>query len=310
LDSGLAAAAESFEAYKNSIYILNMKWKDVFHHFPSLYGKVTATHLVSMVPLIRMRYYSLASAPKHITLDAATLSKVVFDKGELDFEVGRLEKMQPGDEYTPEAGDLQIDLVVASHTFINHAKARDNGFCSSWLNSRKKNDIIYLNTVSMQSFRLPYDIKTPVVLVGTGAGIAPLRSFWQERARRIASESSAFRLTEHGDFVLVFGCRDDSEASELFKEEIKRCGHVFSKVEIAYSRMAPTFPKRYVQDVVSHSDYIRKVIAHPMCQIMICGSVNMATGVELAITNQIGNNAMKKFKQEGRFKLDVFGAKN
>ena len=235
-DEGLAAASASFEAYEKMIYKRNMKWKDAFHHFPSLYGKITATHLVSMIPLIRHRYYSIASAPKTIQYSEKTLTKkVVYDKGEQEpdaelkrVEVGRmslyiptsltlihdelslctplyllyplhptflilsplLQRMKLGDTYTPQPGDLKFDLVVSTHQFLNHAKEHEKGFCSNWLYNRQKNDVIYLNTVMMPNFRLPYDIQTPVVLIGAGAGIAPLRAFWQERARRLKAITS------------------------------------------------------------------------------------------------------------------------
>jgi NAD(P)H-flavin reductase len=98
--------------------------------------------------------------------------------------------MKLGDTYTPQPGDLKFDLVVSTHQFLNHAKEHEKGFCSNWLYNRQKNDVIYLNTVMMPNFRLPYDIQTPVVLIGAGAGIAPLRAFWQERARRLKAITS------------------------------------------------------------------------------------------------------------------------
>jgi nitric oxide synthase oxygenase domain/subunit/sulfite reductase alpha subunit-like flavoprotein len=305
-DQKLAKAAESFENYEKLIWSKNIKWMDMFHYFPSLYGKVSPTHLVTMIPQIKLRYYSLANSPTVIPYSEEAMSKIMFDMGEIEDEGFSVDSLQHT-RYVPKAGDLVMDLVVALHKFKNHAGDLELGFCSNWLNTRSINDVIYLNTVRMQSFRLPYDIRTPVILIGTGAGIAPLRSFWQERAIRLKEERTSGVSNTPGEFILVFGCRNDHEASQLFKEELRECDDTFSCIEIAYSRMAE-HPKRYVQDVMRQSDRIRRVLENSDSQIMICGSVNMATGVEASIGDVIGAAGLSKLKAENRLKLDVFGA--
>lgn len=55
--------------------------------------------------------------------------------------------------------------------------------------------------VAAPAFYMPMDTRCPQLLVGSGTGIAPFRSFWAERKSRLA------HLGELAPCVLFFGCR-------------------------------------------------------------------------------------------------------
>lgn len=59
--------------------------------------------------------------------------------------------------------------------------------------------------ISKSQFHLPEKPETPIIMVGLGTGIAPLRAFIQER--HLIKEQGA----NVGDTVLYFGCRKRSE---------------------------------------------------------------------------------------------------
>lgn len=76
----------------------------------------------------------------------------------------------------------------------------------------------------------------PVILVGPGTGIAPFRSFWQQRCVQLQNN------TKIGKMWLFFGCR--SKALDLYreeKEEMLQLG-VITKAFLALSR-EPNAPK-------------------------------------------------------------------
>lgn len=57
-------------------------------------------------------------------------------------------------------------------------------------------------------------------MVGAGTGLAPFRSFWQERKVDKDMKKTAFDgKQEWGQMVLYFGCRQLSQ-DELYREEI------------------------------------------------------------------------------------------
>ncbi|CAG0924803.1 unnamed protein product, partial [Notodromas monacha] len=51
---------------------------------------------------------------------------------------------------------------------------------------------------------MPADPEKPVIMVGAGTGIAPFRSFWQQRQAEINTSRADQRF---GSMALYFGCR-------------------------------------------------------------------------------------------------------
>ena len=68
-----------------------------------------------------------------------------------------------------------------------------------------------------------------------GSGIAPFRSFWQERKKEI--NEKFLNTNKWGEMILYFGCRCKG-LDELYKNEIDELvkDNVITSYRVAYSR--------------------------------------------------------------------------
>lgn len=156
------------------------------------------------------------------------------------------------------------------------------------------------------SFRLPEDGGTPIVMIGAGTGVAPYRAFVEHRR-------------EHGhtgDNWLVFG--DRNLASDfLYQLEWLRYREegLLKHLDVAFSR--DQAEKIYVQDRIIENgkrlfDWLERG-AH----LYVCGdAAHMAGDVHAALLAVVGTHAgvspeqaaeyLRQLKQAGRYQRDVY----
>lgn len=86
--------------------------------------------------------------------------------------------------------------------------------------------------VKESSFRLPTSLATPVIMIGPGTGLAPMRALLQERQYRRSQTDS-----EYGSTTLYFGCKR-RDVDHIYKEEMEAFANsgVLTNLHIAYSR--------------------------------------------------------------------------
>lgn len=128
-----------------------------------------------------------------------------------------------------------------------HQTVSFNFFFFFWLGPRLEptNTALLLNPFfiysSAQSFHLPTDGSVPVIMIGNGTGIAPFRSFWQQRMfdlnNRCPPESSKTGRRQWGDMLLFFGCRN-SHLDDIYRHETDKAkqSRAITAVATAYSR--------------------------------------------------------------------------
>merc|ERR1719221_1139170 len=140
------------------------------------------------------------------------------------------------------------------------------------------------------SFRLPSD-GVPIIMVGPGTGVAPMRGFIQDRVADGRNEN-----------VLFFGCRDESDyiyRDELEAWEKDKCLKLF----VAFSRRRGT-PKIYVQDLISQEASLVAEYVRRGAYIYICGDASkMAPDVKATIARVLteaglGDDCVEKMMAE------------
>ncbi|XP_041050943.1 nitric oxide synthase, brain-like [Carcharodon carcharias] len=249
---------------------------DVLEEFQSV--RVPASLLLTQLPLLQPRYYSISSSP---------------------------------DVYPSE-----IHLTVA---VLKYRTRRDqgpvrHGVCSSWLNHISPGDTVPCFIRRAPLFHLPSDISVPCMLVGPGTGIAPYRSFWQQRLYEI--ENQGWKPCA---MILIFGCRH-SQMDHLYKEEVmvaKEKG-VFKEIYTAYSR-DPGWKKVYVQEIIQTQLPVElfHILNSMKGHLYVCGDVTMAQEVAKTVQEIIAaqgdmslNDAatyIAKLQDENRYHEDIFG---
>jgi len=129
------------------------------------------------------------------------------------------------------------DLLVSAVRYNSFGRDRE-GVASTFLADRHKvGDQLKVYVKSNKNFRLPDDPDRPVIMIGPGTGVAPFRSFLQERQATAAG----------GKNWLFFGDRNYTHdfLYQLDWQEFEKDG-VLDRIDVAFSRDQPE--KIYVQD--------------------------------------------------------------
>ncbi|EKX54670.1 hypothetical protein GUITHDRAFT_159152 [Guillardia theta CCMP2712] len=142
---------------------------------------------------------------------------------------------------------------------------RFKGVCTNFLKQTKET-----------TFKLPNDSRTPVIMIGAGTGLAPLRGMCQHL------ETCSARGDELGHNVLIFGCRS-SKQDYIYEDEINRwCQNkTISSLFLAFSRENPQ-QKVYVQNRVRENSQLLVDLIEKGAYIYVCGSTSMAKEVKRA----------------------------
>ncbi|XP_055513563.1 nitric oxide synthase 2b, inducible [Leucoraja erinacea] len=212
-------------------------------------------------------------------------------------------------------GEVHLTVAVVNYKTRDGQGPMHHGVCSTWLDTLEKDEIVPCYVRSTAGFQLPKNQTKPCILVGPGTGIAPFRSFWQQRQHD--REKQGIKC---GPMTLVFGCRD-SQLDHIYKEEtlkLKNQG-VLKGVYTAYSR-EPGMKKTYVQDILrgSLASEVYSVLHKEKGHIYICGEIKMAQDVTdtlKAIVAKQGNMSIEdaeefltELKNQKRYHEDIFGA--
>ena len=188
------------------------------------------------------------------------------------------------------------------------------GVCTWYLKHLKVGQTVW-GYLRRTTFKLPPNPQTPVIMVGAGTGLAPLRGMcWHIQARRAQLANGE----THGTHVLIFGCRR-RDHDFLYGDEIQQWvrDKTLAKVHLAFSRDPDNMgAKVYVQNKVDDNAMHILSLLDDGGHFYVCGSTVMARDVKKALMqalvfmrNMTGGKAeayLERLTKEGRYLQDVW----
>lgn len=224
------------------------------------------------------------------------------------WEAGDLVQLRPPSD-TPEPAhpreysiasvpeDGRVHLLVRQHR-------RDDGslgLASGWLTEAAPLGAeIDLRLRAHAAFRIASNAERPLILIGNGTGLAGLRGHLRARACLAAAgttvapvwllfgERHAAHDAHHGDEIAAW------QTSGLLRE-----------LDLVFSRQTPAQP--YVQHRLrARAEALQRWVAEGAA-LYVCGSLQgMATGVDEALREILGEGALQALAEQGRYRRDVY----
>lgn len=186
--------------------------------------------------------------------------------------------------------DGRVHLLVRLHTHDDGS----HGVASGWLALQAAvGATVQLRLRQHRRFRLEGNAERPLVLIGNGSGMAGLRGHL--KARALAGQRRNW---------LLFGERNAAH-DYLYRDELDAWQRDGLRLDMVFSR--DQAQRLYVQDrLLGNADELRGWIADGAA-IYICGSLDgMAAGVDAALRDILGRDALDALAAQGRYRRDVY----
>lgn len=260
--------------------------------------KVPFSAVIEGLTKLQPRYYSISSSslvqPKKISITAIVENQVI-----------------PGRD-DPFKGVATNYLLALKQKQNGDPNPEPFGLTYEIMGPRNKYDGIHVPVhVRHSNFKLPSDPSKPVILIGPGTGVAPMRGFVQERAKQAENGENVGRT------LLFFGCRKASEdfLYESEWEEYKKVlGDKFELVT-AFSREGPK--KVYVQHRLQERAKDVNELLEQKAYLYVCGdAANMAREVNSVLAQIIaeqrgipeakGEEIVKNMRASNQYQEDVW----
>ncbi|XP_075052853.1 nitric oxide synthase, inducible [Mixophyes fleayi] len=269
----LSKNTEQFRTWKSYNY---PSFLEVLEEFKSL--EVTATFLLTQLPPLKARYYSISSSK----------------------------------DMTP--GEIHLTVAVVNYKTKGGRGPLHHGVCSAWLNSISVNDMVPCFIRSTNTFHLPENPLTPCVLIGTGTGISPYRAFWQQRLHDIEKKGTKVGSM----ILLSGCQQSEVDEIYKEEKEYMKSKGVFKDVFTAYSRQpgqAKTYVQDILKKNLE--DVVYKTIFREEGHLYVCGNLDMARDVaetlkwiiakKKGLSEEKAEDCFSQLKNEMRYHEDIFG---
>jgi len=266
------SSKEGKAEYREKILDAHVGLVDLLRRCPSI--EIPLEHLLANIcPLLQTRFYTISSSSS----------------------------VHPG----------TIHLTLAVTRFDRGDGSVFNGVCSTHI-ARSTPGISKLRVFNRPStFRLPDDPTRPVIMVGPGTGIAPMRALIQERAHQ-----RTVRQLDVGPNILYFGCRKAAE-DFIYEDELKALQESgdLTELHLAFSRQQKD--KVYVQHLLQqNAEETWRYIDTDGAYLYVCGGVRMGHDVSNALKEifvaeggmsaDAAKEYLSKLTDEGRFVQELW----
>jgi NADPH-ferrihemoprotein reductase len=264
--------------------------------------KVPLDHFLHLAPRLQPRYYTISSSsnahPKRIHLTVSVIEEERPDNAMFRGVCsGFLQKLELPTTSAASSGKRKQSLDMNTSSKMRRVDEGKDGKRAPWPSCR-----IF---VRPSSFRLPPNPETPIILVGPGTGIAPMRALLQERAYQKANGVSI------GPVVLYFGCKNEA-CDYLYSDEVAQFQKdgVLSTLHLAISR--PGYkgtpgtgqPKVYVQHLMKRDENATELwnlIDGQGGYVYVCGGTLMGTDVGHAVVAVIEKYGKKSTQEAEKY---------
>lgn len=205
-----------------------------------------------------------------------------------------------------EATPDEVHITVGAVRYEAHERTR-KGVCSVQLAERiQPGDTLPIYLKKNPNFKFPFDEETPVIMIGPGTGVAPFRSYMQER-EELGLSGNTWLFFGEQYFTTDFLYQTEWQA--WLKDE------TLAKLDLAFSR--DTEEKIYVQHRIAQQSELFYQWLQDGAAIYVCGDEkHMAKDVHDTIRSVIEQEGdmseadaeayLNQMKQEKRYQRDVY----
>ena len=189
------------------------------------------------------------------------------------------------------ASDGVLELIVRQERHPDGSL----GLGSGWLTEHAAlGSSISLRLRRNSGFHLP-DLPVPLILLGNGTGLAGLRSLL--KARVADGQQRNWLLFGERNIKHDFLCQDELQGWLASGD--------LALLDLAFSRDQEE--KIYVQDRLRESAEVLRKWLNDGAAIYVCGSLQgMAAGVDQALVDILGSEAVERLIEQGRYRRDVY----
>ncbi|KAK6533714.1 NAPDH-dependent diflavin reductase [Orbilia ellipsospora] len=254
---------------------------EVLQEFGSV--KIPLAYVVEMIPRIKARLFSIASSKEGYTPSLTSpppllesSSQAPENNHHTSEERNVAEQESAVKSATAKTNKYKLDLLIAIVKYRTVIKRIRRGMCTHYLSHLQPGDTlnVTLTRGGLGSSASKISPHTPIIMVGPGTGVAPMRAMIHERIHNIQHHPSPESGLKPGKMLLFFGCRG-RELDYYFGDEWssleERFGRGVFEVRTAFSREGKE--KRYVQNLIKEGkEEVWRLVADLRGAVYVCGS--------------------------------------